>query len=149
MKQCIDCKIDKGFENFFKKISNKDGYSVRCKPCHKVKYGDFKNRLTPAQNKTRNARNYQGMRKRAERNLKWVIEYFKTHPCIDCGESNPIVLEFDHKSNKKYRVSVLIGGGKSLDLLKNEIKKCEVRCANCHRIKTAYQFNYKVVDLIK
>jgi hypothetical protein len=69
---------------------------------------------------------------------EYAYNYLTTHPCVDCGESDPIVLEFDHVRGKKIEdVGVLIGRGKSLDVIKSEIEKCEVRCGNCHRRKTA------------
>lgn len=47
------------------------------------------------------------------------------------------VLEFDHtKDDKEYNVGDLIAKGASLDKLKLEIAKCEVVCANCHKIRT-------------
>lgn len=72
-----------------------------------------------------------------------MFDYFKTHPCVDCGENDYIVLEFDHvRSNKVASISSLIGSGYSVDTVKREIAKCEVRCANCNRRKTAKQFDW-------
>ena len=67
----------------------------------------------------------------------YVIDYFRTHPCVDCAERDPVVLEFDH-----------VGGDKSFEIghclpyrnwqsILDEIAKCEVVCANCHRRRTA------------
>lgn len=56
--------------------------------------------------------------------------------CTDCGESNPIVLDFDHLKNKKYNISRMVHDGFSWKAIKKEIEKCEVVCANCHRIRT-------------
>jgi hypothetical protein len=56
--------------------------------------------------------------------------------CVDCGESNHIVLDFDHIKNKKYNISRMIHDGFSWAAIKKEIAKCEVVCANCHRIRT-------------
>jgi len=56
--------------------------------------------------------------------------------CKDCGETNHIVLDFDHLSNKKYNVSRMIHDGFSWAAIKKEISKCEVVCSNCHRIRT-------------
>jgi hypothetical protein len=56
--------------------------------------------------------------------------------CVDCGENNHIVLDFDHLSNKKYNVSRMIHDGFSWAAIKKEISKCEVVCSNCHRIRT-------------
>ena len=68
----------------------------------------------------------------------FLLEYKNTHPCIDCGFSDPRALQFDHVRGTKHKnVSLLIRGkNKALLTLKNEIDKCEIRCANCHSIKT-------------
>ncbi len=65
--------------------------------------------------------------------------YFKKNPCKDCGESNIIVLDFDHVNPKlkKFNVSTMIIHDMSMEKIQKEIDKCEVRCSNCHRIKTA------------
>jgi hypothetical protein len=72
---------------------------------------------------------------------EYIWNYLSKHVCIDCGESDPLVLEFDHIGNKIMPVSE-IAHNNSLVQVKNEILKCEVRCANCHRRKTAVQFGW-------
>ncbi|HKS69046.1 MAG TPA: hypothetical protein VJQ45_01400 [Ktedonobacterales bacterium] len=67
----------------------------------------------------------------------FVVEYLRHHPCVDCGESDIVVLEFDHLRDKFLEVSALCVGGYSLEAVKREIDKCEVVCANCHRRRTA------------
>lgn len=63
-------------------------------------------------------------------------EYLESHPCVDCGESDPVVLEFDHVRGEKTRpVSILVKW--SWGRVVEEIEKCAVRCANCHRRVTA------------
>lgn len=76
-------------------------------------------------------------------NFELVFDYLSGHPCIDCGEADPVVLEFDHVSpnGKRGCVSVLARGCSRKALLA-EIDKCVVRCANCHRRKTAREFGY-------
>jgi hypothetical protein len=56
--------------------------------------------------------------------------------CVDCGVCNHIVLDFDHLKDKKYNISRMIHDGFSWAAIKKEISKCEVVCANCHRIRT-------------
>ena len=55
---------------------------------------------------------------------------------IDCGINNHIVLDFDHIKDKKYNVSRMIHDGFTWASIKKEIAKCEIVCANCHRIRT-------------
>jgi hypothetical protein len=70
---------------------------------------------------------------------KYIGDYLTSHSCVDCGENDILVLEFDHKDRKTKRIEVsrVINQGLSLLKLKEEISKCDVRCANCHRKKTA------------
>jgi hypothetical protein len=73
-----------------------------------------------------------------DRNRLLVDRYLATHPCVDCGESDIVVLEFDHVRGHKGRaISVLVKHGVSGATLMAEIAKCDVRCANCHRRRTA------------
>ena len=77
----------------------------------------------------------QKRRLRLERTA-FLIEYFKAHPCVDCGEDDPVVLEFDHLRDK----SLSIGGDltrTSWKRIVDEMAKCEVVCANCHRRRTS------------
>lgn len=77
-------------------------------------------------------------RKAIQKNRGRVLEYFLSHPCIDCGEGDPLVLEFDHvRGVKKGDVCTLLAHNTGWARLEEEIGKCEVRCANCHRRKTA------------
>jgi hypothetical protein len=61
---------------------------------------------------------------------------------VDCGEKDWLVLQFDHVHSKLDHVSWLIGSGCSPVQLQRELSKCEVRCANCHRRKTAVARNW-------
>lgn len=74
---------------------------------------------------------------------QFIWDYLKHHPCVDCREDDPVVLEFDHVKGKKVcSVSDAVRHGWSIKRLGTEIKKCLVRCANCHRRKTAKQFGW-------
>jgi hypothetical protein len=67
-----------------------------------------------------------------------VYSYLETHPCVDCGESDPVVLEFDHiGTDKAAMISVMVKNRMSWERILAEIQKCVVRCANCHRRVTA------------
>ena len=81
-------------------------------------------------------------RRRAE-NRRNLFSYLEAHPCVDCGEPDILVLEFDHRdpSTKWKAVGVLAVGRRWVRVL-GEIEKCDVRCVNCHRRKTARQFGW-------
>lgn len=78
-----------------------------------------------------------------------MYDYLKQHPCVDCGFSNPVCMDFDHvRGKKKMGVSQMVSNGHSLEAIQAEIDKCEVRCSNCHRIKTANDFGwYRAIEL--
>ena len=74
-----------------------------------------------------------GCRPEIVRNLRFVYETLEEFPCIDCGEQDICVLEFDHIGPKQAPVMRLAMTGSSLKRLANEVAQCEIRCANCHR----------------
>ena len=64
------------------------------------------------------------------------MNYLSEHRCCDCGETDPVVLEFDHLTDKSFGIA----GGlryRNWASVLAEIEKCEVVCANCHRRRTA------------
>ena len=85
------------------------------------------------------------MCKRSERResiKRKMMNFYRSHPCTDCGETDPRVLDFDHLNNKKHNVSTLMSKEYSWEAILEEASKCEVRCANCHRKKTAVDQNH-------
>lgn len=70
------------------------------------------------------------------RNRAIILQHLKQHPCIDCGETDPIVLEFDHRDRSSKKFDIAAARNKSFRSLMAEIAKCDIRCANCHRRKT-------------
>jgi hypothetical protein len=77
-------------------------------------------------------RNQERFRKRVE----FLVDYFKSHPCTDCGERDPVVLDFDHLRDKEFDISYGLHY-KAWEEVLAEIGKCEVVCSNCHRRRTA------------
>jgi L-lysine 2,3-aminomutase len=74
---------------------------------------------------------------------KRLAEMKQSSGCVDCGEKNHIVLDFDHLKDKKYNVSRMIHDGFSWKAIMKEIQKCEIVCANCHRIRTYARLTMK------
>lgn len=72
------------------------------------------------------------------RNQSIVDQHLLANPCVDCGVSNPLVLQFDHVlGTKTGNVGTLASRGCTLTRLTEEVAKCVVRCANCHQRRTS------------
>lgn len=72
-----------------------------------------------------------------ELNRRLVYSYLRVHPCVDCGESDADLLDFDHvRGVKRDSVSRMVLDRLSWMTLFREIAKCVVRCVVCHRKKT-------------
>lgn len=71
------------------------------------------------------------------RNKEKVFKYLSENPCKDCGEKDPVVLQFDHIKDKKlFTINKAIRYSYNWNLIQEEISKCEVVCANCHTRRT-------------
>lgn len=133
-KTCPSCSTVKSVDDFNKNKARKDGLGVNCRDCMKILRKSHYER-----NKDRYIQ--ESGRRRDESKLK-VIEnlhqYLVKNPCVDCGNSDPRVLEFDHRNRQtKFKnVSAMIAENYSWSKIFVEVQKCDVRCANCHRIKT-------------
>ena len=126
MKICSKCRTLMPLSNFSKNKTKKDGYSYHCKECMKKYYKEHY---------TQNKLQYK---LRKNRNTQIRVDKFKefksTLECIECGENHIATLDFHHinPDTKEYSVAHL-ARNVNLDLVKKEIDKCVVLCANCHR----------------
>ena len=125
LRFCSTCKIEKEIAEFSRKRA---GWNYCCKSCHKVY-----RRNHYIKNKQRYVDKAKAWTK--QRKLKF-LEWLKTQSCCDCGISDYRVFEFDHTSTDKlHNVSFLLHAGSDARLW-SEIVKCDIVCANCHRIRT-------------
>lgn len=134
MKTCCTCKREKDLEDFNKSSRYKSGRQTQCRQCSKEHY---------EANKTK-YRQQIAVSKKAKRAeiRQFLREHLLSHPCVDCGEADLVVLEFDHvRGTKVMEISRLIKNA-SFARIRAEVEKCDVRCANCHRRKTARDFGY-------
>lgn len=67
-----------------------------------------------------------------KRNQKLIYDYLKDKSCVDCGETETVVLTFDHVRDKKYTISDMVRRAYSTETIMAEIAKCMIRCFNCH-----------------
>ena len=134
MKRCCRCGGVKPLSEFNKNRRSKDGLHSYCRPCHRQNSKDYFEA---------HPREYRGQQSRRRLYLRQkLFEYYLAHPCVDCGEKDPVVLEFDHQGDKRVRVSDMVNRKFSWQEMLAEIAKCVVRCANCHRRRTAKQFGW-------
>ena len=83
------------------------------------------------------ARSYERNKIQRVRNRDFVKSIKEISECIDCGENNPLVLDFDHvRGDKVLAISDMVNRAYGINSISEEMEKCEVRCANCHRIIT-------------
>ena len=82
------------------------------------------------------------------RNRATVLKHLLASACIDCGESDHVVLDFDHRDRSKKRSD--ISGAIRIfgeDGLRKEMLKCDIRCSNCHRAKTYLEGDFRSRDM--
>ena len=133
---CRECLELKEASDFSFRFKSKGIRKKRCRDCDKRYHDNYylQNRKKEiARCKVNNV-------KTRERNRERLYRYFLSHSCVDCGNADPLVLEFDHvRGEKKYNVSNMVYRAFSWKTILEEIGKCDIRCANCHRIRTAKQ----------
>jgi hypothetical protein len=110
VRRCPKCEQTKPAEEFYGGRSR----VTECRPCFR-----------------------QRVREREARMRLVVIDYLLEHPCVDCGETDPVVLEFDHVRGEKVAELARIIKSCVMARFLAELEKCDVRCANCHRRRTA------------
>lgn len=132
-KICSKCKQNLNISEFAKR--GKSFQSV-CRKCHSLKMKEHynNNKTYYIEKASRNNKNYKLLA------IKLIIQEF-SRGCIDCGNKDIRVLEFDHLKDKSENISSLLGKSASIDKIKKEIAKCEVVCANCHNIRTSIRAN--------
>lgn len=132
VKRCSTCREIKPLAEYNRRTAAPYGHQPACRACN------------AAYHRANWHRHMAQIKARAERRRAaaraFVIEYLREHPCVDCGEADIVVLEFDHLRDKRANVGSLIGTSE-IWRIQEEIAKCEVVCANCHRRRTAARAN--------
>ncbi len=138
MKQCATCKKLKNDEDFNWRWKALGIRHVTCRECQKTHRRNWYENHKEQHLENVKIRKYE-VRKEAR---QYVLNYLSAHPCTNCGESDPVVLEFHHLYGKDKAISKMVADGWSIGRIQQEIDKCVVLCANCHRRVTAKKQNW-------
>lgn len=138
MKTCGKCKETKTAEEFNWRNKAKGTKNSWCKLC--MKTYDRENNKRPE----RQIMKKKNLARSQQRARDLVLEHLTNNYCVDCGEDDLIVLQFDHEdpNTKEGNISSWVSGGFGVKRIAEEIAKCSVRCANCHMRRTAKQFGW-------
>lgn len=132
---CSMCRKDK--ESFA--ISPRTNTITKiCVECWEVHYAP-RAKSSEHHQERRRLENRSNKTRQIARNRNFLLELLVNSKCMDCGYSNWIALDFDHRESdtKENEVSRMVNNGVTLDRIKLEIAKCDIVCSNCHRIRTA------------
>jgi len=136
--RCRTCDEEKPASAFHWKEKGKRRNTM-CKECEKQYHRDHYQRNKAKVSKQVRARNKAVNR---ENHLK-AIAYLSEHPCVDCGETHIATLDFDHvRGEKSFNIAKSLNQSYSWDRIMSEIAKCDVRCSNCHRKRTAKEHGW-------
>ena len=132
IRTCGSCGQHKPVSDFAwrrKARGQRDNY---CRPCRAA----YKREHYRAHRERYIANALRRKRNIAEERASELVAFFRRQPCVDCGETDPLVLEFDHLGDKSFNIAKGVRDHRWESVL-DEIRKCEVVCANCHRRRTA------------
>jgi hypothetical protein len=79
---------------------------------------------------------------RGAANRAWLINYLRTQECVDCGNKDIEVLQFDHRNREEKTKMVYRFLASSLERMIEEVNKCDIRCANCHMKRSRRQMGW-------
>ncbi len=137
-KRCPHCAETKPVTDFGFKNRARGLLQSWCRACERIYKKDWFLR-----NREHHMANVYARKLRVRSGTRvHVLAYLTDHPCVDCGEGNLVVLDFDHVKSKRWNIAYMVSCGFAWATIEAEIQRCEVRCANCHRIKTAREQGY-------
>ena len=129
-KRCSKCRKTRLMTQFGLDERRKDGRKSWCQQCHV--------NGTMASYRRNNGR-YVERARQSRKVIRAVLDKAKKKPCTDCGNSYPpYVMDFDHRpgNRKSFGLANAVNSHKALLEIQEEIAKCDVVCANCHRERT-------------
>jgi hypothetical protein len=163
MKTCITCALDWPLTEFYPHKTNLDGLNGQCKSCCRKYDREYqkgrgtnrsKKRLASraayrnSEKGKRTNRTYRQSEhyrrlvakanvERRKRNVEEINKIKLSRGCVDCGYNlHPAALDFDHRPGERKRFGVSYAKQRTMNIIRKEMEKCDVVCANCHRVRT-------------
>lgn len=131
-KRCASCKEWLPVTDFSVRSKEKGTLQRLCKPCLRP----YRRRWYQKHRAEQVERTKRSRPSRIDTARAYIWE-LKSSPCKDCGLTfHPSAMDFDHVRGKTMNVGRMVTQGHSIESLKEEIEKCEIVCANCHRLRT-------------
>lgn len=129
MKKCTRCQTPKLESEFAIRDKNTGRLHSYCKSCKKEidKSAYHENRWS------RKTKLRAWAIERITKARIFVKRVKRFARCKKCGDKRWYVLDFHHVRGKNYNIGELASRGCTLKKLKEELKKCDILCANCHR----------------
>lgn len=128
MKTCTRCLITKSDDEFNRYHRGQGGLQGYCRECQKAHY---------RQNAVRHRANVRRTGAARVRTMRRMMFEAMADGCVDCGNTDIRVLDFDHVRGVKIdSIARMVSNEVGFDILRAELAKCEVRCKNCHAIAT-------------
>jgi 5-methylcytosine-specific restriction endonuclease McrA len=124
-KTCRVCGLVKPLSDYGKRSRTKDGHESFCKDCGRTAYQRYY--------KEGAERYRKRITKNRDRYRKAIDDEKVGKFCMKCGEDDPVCLDFHHLYDKKLTISEMRNRLVSLDVIRAEMAKCVLLCANCHR----------------
>jgi hypothetical protein len=142
-KVCTKCGARKQLDQFHVKDKQRGTRRARCKPCWSIY-----RRQHYLENQSKYIKMSRARVVEHRRRLRFLILEAKAKPCADCDLSYPPwVMQFDHvRGRKLFHLGAYREDYVSVPTLLNEIKKCDVVCANCHADRTYKRNPYDIPD---
>jgi len=138
MKHCKKCGRVWSLSEFQIRSLERGTYRNTCKECRRI-YGRAYYKTHSDKYKAHRRKNQPRYR---YENRQRLYDYLSDKACVDCGESDRVVLELDHVHGAKtHNIGNMVSTYCWKRILR-ELEKCEIRCANCHRRKTARDFKW-------
>jgi 5-methylcytosine-specific restriction endonuclease McrA len=133
IKKCYSCKKDLSIEWFARRSDRPHLFISRCYPCS-AKYQSEWYKTSSVERREKSAANRANYKRMGK---DYIKSYKERSLCVDCGKKWPdYVLDFDHILGNKKAIVSSMPGQYPLDIIIQEIAKCEVVCARCHRYRT-------------